>query len=560
MGGTVSSLGIGSGVLTSDVIDQLKEADKAATVTPIEREITLNDQKKQAMDLLDSLMSSFKGSTSSLADDTIFQNRTVNGTTDAITVTANPGVDTQSFSITDTSLATSSVNQSGSFTSEDSLVASGDGSLNLNIDGQDFTIDYTASTTLTELKDQINEVAGESVTASILQTGDNEFSLVLKSDKTGTAQDITLTDNSGNIDDKLINKTFKSDYFTDPSDAVASSDGSMTVSVGGVSSTIDYTADMSLQDLQDAINNDEALKDVAVANIVQESDGNYTLVINPIGSEDGSDVSIVDNDSGLDTKLTDTATNTTGTMDEVQQAQDASFKYNGIEITRASNTIDDLIIGVDIQLNSNDSSANISIEQDTQPIKDELQNFVDAYNSLISQLDDMTQADPEKGTQGIFFADSSIRNMGRDLTRLITSSDTNGNSLANFGLELDQKGTLSFDPVAFQDTFDKDPEAAQTYFSGELGEEKGTGIFDKLNDKVKSYTDSTNGVLSILNQGLEKERDNLDTSYQRALDLLNSRYDTMTDRFTEYDAMISRMNAQFSSLQMMIDQSVNAKN
>ena len=46
MGGTISSLGIGSGVLTADVIDQLKEADRAATVTPIENDMALNDQKK----------------------------------------------------------------------------------------------------------------------------------------------------------------------------------------------------------------------------------------------------------------------------------------------------------------------------------------------------------------------------------------------------------------------------------------------------------------------------------------------------------------------------------
>jgi len=559
MAGTISSLGIGSGVLTSDIIDQLKEADKAASLTPIENDIKLNDQKKQAIDLLDSLMSSFKGSTSALSDETIFQNRSVSGSTDVITVTADPGVDTQSFSITDTSLATSSVNQSGSFVSPDALVASGDGSLNLNIDGQDFTIDYTASTTLSELKDKINEVAGDSVTASILQTGDSAYSLVLKSDETGTAQDITLTDNSGNIDDKLINKTYKSDSFTAETDSIASSDGSMTISVGTTTSTISYTASMTLQELQDAINSDEALSEVAVANIVEESDGSFRLVINPIGSEDGADVTINDDASGLDTKLTDTATNTTGLMDEVQQAQDASFKYNGIDITRSSNNIDDLIIGVNITLNSNDSSANISIEQDTQPIKDELQNFVDSYNSLISQLDEMTQADPEKGTQGIFFADSNIRNMGRDLTRLIISSDTKGNSLANFGLDLNEKGTLSFDATKFQEAFDNDPLATEKFFSGEIGEETGTGIFDKLNDQVKTYTDPSIGTISILNQGIDRDREHLETNYQRTLDLLNSRYDSMTDRFIEYDAMINRMNAQFNSLKMQIDMAINAK-
>jgi len=47
MASSISSLGIGSGVLTADVIDQLKEADESRIIKPIENKITINNQKHQ---------------------------------------------------------------------------------------------------------------------------------------------------------------------------------------------------------------------------------------------------------------------------------------------------------------------------------------------------------------------------------------------------------------------------------------------------------------------------------------------------------------------------------
>ena len=565
MAGTINSLGIGSGVLTADVIDQLKENEKSVTVDPIQNKITLNEQKSQALDLLDSLMTTLKSTTSAFADDTMFLKRSVSGSNSGVEVTTTDGVDPQSFSISNVSLAKESVQQSGTFSDPTSTVTSGDGTANLNIDGMNYSIDYTAGMSLEEYRDKINEVAGDAVTASILQVGDNEYSLILKSDTTGTNQDITLTDSSGNLDSNLVNKTYKSDTYAAKDSQIASADGSMTIDVGGVSSTIDYTSGMTLQDLQNAINSDDTLKDVAVANIVEESDGNFRLIINPIGNEDGGDVTITDNASGLDTGVTTNATNTAGTMNEVQQAKDATFTYNGIDLTRSTNEIDDIIVGVDIKLLEDNASANISIEQDTQAMKDELQNFVSGYNSMMSELDDMTLADVDEGKVGIFNGDSAIRNLGRELTKIVMSVDDKGNSLSQFGIDLKEDGTLSFNASDFDEKMAEDPQNLQEFFTGSTtfdsyGNEIVTnGVFDDLNSKLNDYV-GYGGSLTILGDGLRTEHQSLQDNYDRSLALLNARYDTMTQQFIEYDAIISNLNAQFASLQQQIDMSVNSKN
>ena len=48
MPGSISSLGIGSGVLSSDVIEQLRESDEGLIINPIDRNIEANQQKNSS--------------------------------------------------------------------------------------------------------------------------------------------------------------------------------------------------------------------------------------------------------------------------------------------------------------------------------------------------------------------------------------------------------------------------------------------------------------------------------------------------------------------------------
>jgi flagellar hook-associated protein 2 len=461
MAGTVSSLGIGSNVLTADVIDKLKAADTANIVTPIDNKITLQSQKESALDLLSSLLDSFKASISSLSDDTLYQKRTVSGNTEAVSVTALSGSDIQSFSITDTVMAKKSILESGSFASTTATVSSGSGTMSLGIDGDTFTIDYTGSTTLTDLKESINTTAGAKVTASILQTGANEYHLVLTSKETGTTQAITLSD-----------------------------------SVGGT------------------LNNE--------------------------------------------LKTYDVSTNPTG-VQSIQTASDASFKYNGISITRASNSVSDLIVGVTINLLQDAGSTNISISQNTTAISDEMSNLATSYNTLTKQLDDMTLADLENGKVGIFNGDNTIKSIKREITKMLTSMNSDGNSLAQYGIGLSQTGTMTFTKSEFDTKISSDATGLEAFFSGSTSEsgEYTEGIFGNIDALLDSYT-SSSGLMSNLLDGSKTETKALKEERTRAASLLTARYDTMTARFAMYDAIISKLNGQFSSLQMQIDGMANS--
>ncbi len=560
MAGTINSLGIGSGVLTADIIEKLKANDEKVIVEPIESKMELEEQKGQALDLLDSLLTTYRTSVRALDNDALYQQRDVLGNNSGVNVEADAGVDVQSFSISDTSLALQNVKESGAFSSKTASVATGDGQMNIAIDGDSFDIDYTSTTTLEELRDSINEKAGDKVTASILQISEDDFRLVITSDETGDSQNMTISDSAiGSLNAGLYkeNDSIMGGAFSDDSDLVASAAGSMTVTIDNTDYTINYDETTTLSDLADAINTAVGSD---VASVKQTGADAFNLVLDSTLTGSDSSLALVDNSGALDTKITTYTEN--NFAEDIQSAKNSSFKYNGITISRSSNSIDDLIVGVNINLLEDNSSANIQIKQDISKISDEMGAMVDSYNELMTQLDKLTLADLDAEKVGIFNGDNTINSISREIRREVTSINDDGYSLAQFGIDLSQEGVMSFDSATFTSKFEEDTSKAERFFSGassvdDFGNITNVdGIFTSLTTTMDSYTGS-NGLMSTLINASENESKSLMQEHIKAQEMLDARYDTLTARFIQYDAMISRLNNQFSSLEQQIEMSIN---
>ena len=455
MAGTLSSLGLGSsGALSADTIDKLKENDQKLQIDPIKAKIENTTQKTQAYDLINSLTLGLSASTDRLGGDLLYLSRSTSVTGDGATVTAEDGVAPQSFTIDVTTLATKDIQQSSTFASKSDTIATADGTITISIDGQDFDIDVTSTTTLEEFKNSINDIAGEKVTANILNVAEGDYRLVVSSDETGDAQDITFTDAGG------------------------------------------------------------------ILNV------------------------------GVDFAET-----------EVQNAVDASFKYNGIDFIRSSNTITDITVGVSITLLEEGKSATATVSQDTDELATELSTLTSAYNSLFKELSNTTTSDLDEGTVGIFNGENTIKTLSREINKLLFQVDPQGNSIVNYGFELNQDGTLTFDEATFKTEFAKDPDAAEKLFKYETDTNGDVtdGIFKKLDEYLDNQTKS-DGLLSSFGTSLNNQVDALREEQVRAQELLDARYETMFLRFAAYDRIIGGLEQQFASLSQQIQMAINAKN
>jgi len=237
-------------------------------------------------------------------------------------------------------------------------------------------------------------------------------------------------------------------------------------------------------------------------------------------------------------------------MNNVQVAEASTFKYNGIEISRDNNEVSDLINGVTITLNQNQESsdtASIDIAQNNTSISTEISLFVNSYNSLMTNISDMTRSDRESGSVGIFNSESFVKSIGRDLTDMIMQTDSNGVSLVDYGIELDRDGVMSLDNDVFAKKFVEDAAGMELFFSGNSSVD---GIFTKLDDKMTEYT-GYKKLLSTFSDQLDSQQTSLTEQYDKQKATLDSRYEILTTKFAAYDAMISRLNSQFASMQLL---------
>ena len=147
----------------------------------------------------------------------------------------------------------------------------------------------------------------------------------------------------------------------------------------------------------------------------------------------------------------------------LQEAADASLKVNGLTVTRSTNSVNDVIDGVTLDLFANTTgAARLDLNRDTTGIKDNIKGLVTAYNEFeetLKILGDRASEVEEFG--GALAGDSSLQSIRSQVRAMITdTSSTPGTTITaarNVGLSVDRYGKLDLDEskldTALQDNF-----------------------------------------------------------------------------------------------------------
>lgn len=225
--------------------------------------------------------------------------------------------------------------------------------------------------------------------------------------------------------------------------------GDFTIGVaGGVSATIAMTADMTLSDLAEAINDQSDTTGVS-ATLLQVSSGVYKLVLSAA-------------DTNVDIELSDTSgaaaaiglVNDDGDFANVlQAAQPAIATIDGVTITSDSNQLTDTIPGLAIsllQVTSTDQTITLDVEADYADIKTAITDFIDAYNALREFVDtnSTVAADGTVDEDAVLFADALLRGVTKQLSSIIgneAGSSDDVTSLTALGISLNADNQLELE-------------------------------------------------------------------------------------------------------------------
>nr|WP_321434725.1 flagellar filament capping protein FliD [uncultured Campylobacter sp.] len=400
--------------------------------------------------------------------------------------------------------------------------------------------DITALTTLVStLKTSYADVANETAMLKRTVTAAGSGSVTANVEAGVAEQTVRLSVSQLAQVDSYQSKGFKSRSETLTG---ISSDQSLTLSVGDKSVDIKVGASTTLEDIINQIN--DGAGDVLKASIVNTGGENgYKMILQSKESGEKNQIKFsVKGDQAAangakevleklgfmtnQTEIKDDKNQVTGynlTIDtnntsaggkQLQKAQDAKFNFNGIDITRSSNSVDDLIVGVTFNLNNVDEKNSttgalkesvITIGKDTDAVVKSLKSMVTAYNDLISNISTATSYDRENGVAGTLNGMSEITGIKRKLQNLFESSNSDGKSLQNFGFSFTEKGVLSVDESKLKDTISKDYEGFKSFFTNST-EYKNAGVFgkEKINQKLD---DISNAKLKINGKEIEIKLD-----------------------------------------------------
>lgn len=204
MAGALSTLGLGSqGVLTNDIIDQLKEADTTSIIKPIENKIDLSTNKQSTLSDIKKLITDLKDQIVSLSEPDLYKNKKSTLTGSSISVEASSSAKEQNFDLDVKSLATRDIQESAKgFAYDDALLDTQ--TLTLEIGTDSFDIEVGVTDSLKSVVKMINEQTDGKIEASILNVGgDNPYKLILKSADTGADSKISVTSSEADPDKTL---------------------------------------------------------------------------------------------------------------------------------------------------------------------------------------------------------------------------------------------------------------------------------------------------------------------------------------------------------------------
>ena len=160
----------------------------------------------------------------------------------------------------------------------------------------------------------------------------------------------------------------------------------------------------------------------------------------------------------------------TGGMSQAQAAQDAILNLDGVEVKRRTNSFNDLIAGVQIDLRKAmpGTLVSLGVSRPTAAIGQAVGDFVAAFNELIGMIAEKTAAGVD-GAGGPLRGDLGVREMQRQLRELtskeLVRSGSGPRTLAEIGVRTNRDGTLSIDAGRLEKMLADDPEGVEALFN-----------------------------------------------------------------------------------------------
>jgi flagellar hook-associated protein 2 len=333
-----------------------------------------------------------------------------------------------------------------------------------------------------------------------------------------------------------------SSYYSsaEPTSSTTIGTGTLTIKVGtntAVPITVDNTNN-TLSGLASAINN-----------------ANIGVTASVITDASGARLAIVSNTSGAPGDLTVTATSGLPAMTKAVTGTNASITLNNIPISSTTNTVSSAINGVTLNLASANPNETVTLNvgPDTTSAETAVNNFVSAYNQVVSDLNTQYTVD-SSGNAGPLASDSTLSLAQSQILASASFSMTgNGgiNSLADLGISFNNDGTLSVDAGTLNSALSSNFASVQSFFQSINAGSFGANLSQNLSTLADPVTGAIAQDLTGMQQtqtGLAQQISDFQSQLSETQQSLTQQYDQVDTTLQELPLLLQQVNQQLASL------------
>jgi len=276
--------------------------------------------------------------------------------------------------------------------------------------------------------------------------------------------------------------------------------------------------------------------------LINESIDNTTIQASILNVDDGSRLVLTALNAGTENQISAPAL-----FSELTEASDAEFTINGLPVTAATNTITDAVPGLTIDLFAT-GSANIASTQNTEAVKELLEEFAASYNALRATMTSLAA--------GSLQGDSITRRIETSIRDQFFSSidigDGNEYSMFDYGFTFDETGVLSVDETRMNESIASNLGRMVSVFTS-----VDSGFSSQMVTMLEQFTD-VDGFFDIREEAIAARENALDDQIDRfeyRLEQTEARY---RRQFGAMDALVSQLQSNGDFLLQSLSASTNS--
>lgn len=258
-------------------------------------------------------------------------------------------------------------------------------------------------------------------------------------------------------------------------------------------------------------------------------------------------------------------------MRVMDRGEDARVFYgssdpaSAILVTSSSNTLDDVVTGLSIDLlSAGEDPVQVTVSRDGETLEKEVQAFVDAFNAVIERIDRQTRYDDETKERGPLLGDGTAQRLRQQLFSTVQREGIGLSGpftrLVEVGVKVGQGGKLELDRDRLRAAMEEDYDSVAELFEARVLEEKddfidvGPGIKVRNPDPKDSF--SKLGVLGVIEEFAKGWTDSVDGTLKVRRDALERQIEIQNKRIEAFDGRLERRREQLERQFLAMEQSI----